>query len=361
MRKRSKPNEKTAVGRPETGSREVPTKRQGNKSTWSAPKLILTGIGIGILCLCLIVVLRSIPEAKYHPVLSYIAPYVVYLSRPVHFSLNHTINLYLSSEKGITLGVWHTVPQSLCQEAQGKDHQWYQQTLNNGAPVFIYLHGNGGNRGSPKHRVGVVNLLSTAGFHVVSMDYRGYGDSSGVPTEAGMTTDAVYVYQWVKARSGNSPVIMWGHSIGTGVSTNTAVKLQEQGNPLDGVILEGSFSRLPPNMGRTNHPFIWYYWRFPYVQYFLSDAMLENKVVFPSADNVRKLRAPLLILHAEDDHLTPLQMAQELYDIARKARNSDKDVKLVPFEAAHGYLHNGLYRDPRLPTIIKEFVSSLRS
>ncbi|KAG7999948.1 Transmembrane 9 superfamily member 3 [Nibea albiflora] len=43
-----------------------------------------------------------------------------------------------------------------------------------------------------------------------------FGDSTGEPTEAGLTTDALYLYNWVKARSGNSLVVIWGHSLGTG-------------------------------------------------------------------------------------------------------------------------------------------------
>lgn len=44
----------------------------------------------------------------------------------------------------------------------------------------------------------------------------GYGDSSGYPTESGFTTDVLALYDWVKARSGNSSIIFWGHSLGTG-------------------------------------------------------------------------------------------------------------------------------------------------
>lgn len=48
----------------------------------------------------------------------------------------------------------------------------------------------------------------------------GFGDSTGEPTEAGLTTDALYLYDWVKARSGSSPVVVWGHSLGTGSVTS---------------------------------------------------------------------------------------------------------------------------------------------
>lgn len=40
----------------------------------------------------------------------------------------------------------HTVPESMRKEAQGKDLAWYQNSLSDGSPVFIYLHGNTGTR-----------------------------------------------------------------------------------------------------------------------------------------------------------------------------------------------------------------------
>ncbi|XP_063079455.1 lysophosphatidylserine lipase ABHD12-like isoform X1 [Engraulis encrasicolus] len=360
MRKRSGRGQKASKVVSAT-SHDVSTERQ---PSWFGRCARIFAKLVGALCVfyyfMVPVAVRLYPGVLSHPSLSYVAPYLTDVSRPLDFALNHTINFRLSPEKGISLGVWLTVQDSLSQEAQGKDLEWYQQTIGNGAPVFIYLHGNTGNRGA-KHRVGVVNVLSAAGFHVLAADYRGFGDSTGEPTEAGLTTDAVHLYQWVKAHSGNSLVIMWGHSLGTGVSTNTAVKLQELGTPLDAVILEGAFSRVPKAQAGMQHPFAWFYFRFPYFEYFFLDPMSKNKLTFPSAENVRKMRTPLLILHSEDDHLCPPFMAQELYEIARSSVDSEEHVKLVLFEGVHGYLHNGLYRDARLPGILKEFVSSINA
>lgn len=44
----------------------------------------------------------------------------------------------------------------------------------------------------------------------------GWGDSIGSPSERGMTYDALHVFDWIKARSGDNPVYIWGHSLGTG-------------------------------------------------------------------------------------------------------------------------------------------------
>ncbi|TWW78107.1 Monoacylglycerol lipase ABHD12 [Takifugu flavidus] len=252
------------------------------------------------------------------------------LSQPADFSLNHTINMYLTSEEGISLGVWHTVPDRLWKEAQGKDLDWYQKSLTDGSPIFIYLHGNTGNRAAP-HRVGVTKVLSALGYHVLVPDYRGFGDSAGEPTEPGLTTDALCIYHWVKAHSGNSLVIIWGHSLGTGVSTNTAVKLADQGVIFDGVILEGAFNSARQEI--PVHPFIW-----PICLI----CLLQNVLGLCS-----------------DMDLTPFAVSSQLYEVALNAQNAER-VKLVTFDGSLGYLHNGLYRDPKLPGILKNFVQSLQ-
>lgn len=282
-------------------------------------------------------------------------PFFFDLSRPADFSLNHTINMYLTSEEGISLGVWHTVPESRWMEAQGKDLAWYQDSLSDGSPVFIYLHGNTGTR-AETHRIGVAKVLSALGYHVLVPDYRGFGDSTGEPTEAGLTTDALYMYKWVKARSGDSLVVIWGHSLGTGVTTNTAVKLIEKGEVFDGVILEGTFNSARQKI--PFHPFTWYYWKFPGFNYFFPEPWAKNKVVFPSEENLKKMKSPILFLHSEDDHLVPIPIVRQMHEVAVSAQNAER-VKLVTFDGSLGYLHNGLYRDPHLPDILREFVLSL--
>ncbi|XP_034081360.1 lysophosphatidylserine lipase ABHD12 isoform X1 [Gymnodraco acuticeps] len=298
---------------------------------------------------------KTLPELIQHLVYTHRVrvPFFIDLSRPSDLSLNHTVNMYLTSEEGISLGVWHTVPESKWKEAQGKDLAWYQDTLKDRSPVFIYLHGNTGTRAAA-HRIGVAKVLSALGYHVLVPDYRGFGDSTGEPTEAGVTTDALYVYNWVKERSGDSLVVIWGHSLGTGVATNAAVKLHEQGRSFDGVILEGTFN----TKGQEMPIFTWYYWRLPGSGYLFPDPGEENKALFPSEENLKKMTCPILFLHSEDDHLAPIQTVQELYEVAVMAQNAER-VKMVPFDGSLGYLHNGLYRDPHLPDSLQKFVLSL--
>lgn len=64
----------------------------------------------------------------------------------------------------------------------------------------------------PSPHPGVCALRVVTWEHILA----GYGDSSGHPSESGFTTDVLALYDWAKARSGNSSIIFWGHSLGTG-------------------------------------------------------------------------------------------------------------------------------------------------
>uniref|UniRef100_A0A668A1B3 AB hydrolase-1 domain-containing protein n=1 Tax=Myripristis murdjan TaxID=586833 RepID=A0A668A1B3_9TELE len=241
------------------------------------------------------VILYLFPWILGHAIYAHLLriPFFVDLGRPEQL-LNHTCNFYLTTEEGVSVGVWHTLPASQWEQAAGRGPEWYQETLGDGRPVIIYLHGNLGTRWD-----------DAAGYHVLSLDYRGFGDSSGEPSEAGLTADALYLHQWVKTHSRGSRVCLWGHSLGSGVATNTALKVQEQG---------------------------------------------EIKPL-----NLKTLMSPLLVLHAEDDDIVPYHMGLKLYEIslqAQRERNTEVQVQMISYSANLGYSHNNIYLDPNLPKVV---------
>jgi abhydrolase domain-containing protein 12 len=80
-------------------------------------------------------------------------------------------------------------------------------------PIVLYLHGNTGTRANG-HRVDLYKILRQLGYHVIAMDYRGFGDSSDIsPTEVGCVNDALAMYHYIKNLT-NSPVFIYGHSLG---------------------------------------------------------------------------------------------------------------------------------------------------
>lgn len=54
------------------------------------------------------------------------------------------------------------------------------------------------------------------GYHVFAIDYRGYGDSTGWPSETGVVKDVMVLFNFIKSVEKTSKVFLWGHSLGTG-------------------------------------------------------------------------------------------------------------------------------------------------
>jgi abhydrolase domain-containing protein 12 len=80
--------------------------------------------------------------------------------------------------------------------------------------IILYLHGNTASRGTT-HRVELYQVLRSMGYHVIALDYRGFGDSNSVPSEFGLVKDALKVYTYILNVTGNkNPIFVWGHSLG---------------------------------------------------------------------------------------------------------------------------------------------------
>ncbi|XP_022449869.1 lysophosphatidylserine lipase ABHD12 isoform X4 [Delphinapterus leucas] len=285
-------------------------------------------------------------------------PYFIDLKKPQDQGLNHTCNYYLQPEEDVTLGVWHTVPAVWWKNAQGKDQMWYEDALASSHPIILYLHGNAGTRGGD-HRVELYKVLSSLGYHVVTFDYRGWGDSVGTPSERGMTYDALHVFDWIKARSGDNPVYIWGHSLGTGVATNLVRRLCERETPPDALILESPFTNIREEA--KSHPFSVIYRYFPGFDWFFLDPITSSGIQFANDENaflppcsVKHISCSLLILHAEDDPVVPFQLGRKLYNIAAPSRSfRDFKVQFIPFHSDLGYRHKYIYKSPELPRILR--------
>ncbi|XP_074852303.1 protein ABHD12B isoform X2 [Carettochelys insculpta] len=317
------------------------------------------------LVLCVVLIYISVPvlvhlfpalltKFVFLNIVSY--PFVDF--RKPELLLNHTVNFYLTTEPEVTIGIWHVLPESWGKEAQGKDHSWYEEALADDNPVIIYLHGNGGNRASG-HRVSLMKVLSAAGFHVLALDYRGYGDSSGYPSETGLTTDVMFLYDWVKARSGNSPVLFWGHSLGSGVATNVARKLlEEKGIQVDLIVLESPYTNIRD--AAAHIPLTRIYHKFPGFEYLVLDSMAAGDLFFRNDENVKALSSPLLILHSEDDPVLPVHLGKKLFEVAHSSYENKDKVKLVTFPEKLGFAHENICSHPELPDIVKDFLKNFK-
>ncbi|XP_034530973.1 lysophosphatidylserine lipase ABHD12-like [Notolabrus celidotus] len=307
------------------------------------------------------VILYVFPWILGHVIYSHMLrfPFFVDLGRPED-TLNHTCNFYLDTEEGVSVGVWHTLPVSQWEKAAGRSPERCWETLGDGSPVIIYLHGNLGTR-AIHHRVELVKILSAAGFHVLSLDYRGFGDSTGEPSEAGLTRDALYLYEWAKKQSGGGLVCLWGHSLGSGVATNTAVKVQEQGSSVDAVILEAPYTRIGEVV--RIHPLAQMYMFLPGFESLIWSILEKNNIVFANDENLKTVTSPLLVLHAEDDNIVPYHMGLKLYQIslqAKEEQNSAVPVEMISYKANLGFSHNNIYLDPNLTNVLGKFLQNLK-
>ncbi|KAJ3106344.1 hypothetical protein HDU97_006542 [Phlyctochytrium planicorne] len=145
---------------------------------------------------------------------------------------NKARNLTIKTSDGLLLGAWHILPTAYYRSVTadvGKkrrgsnvDEGVQLQALRD-RPVVLYFHGNAGNRASPKRIETYRNFADKLNVNVLAIDYRGFGNSQGSPTEEGLALDARAAWDWLTER-GVLPqnIILLGHSLGTGVATRLA-------------------------------------------------------------------------------------------------------------------------------------------
>ena len=167
-------------------------------------------------------------------------------------------------------------------------HAWLAPALQEKLGAILLCHGNAGNVGD---RALHVELLTGVGFDVLAFDYRGYGRSTGRPSEAGLLRDA----RAARARLGEERVFYLGESLGGAVALALALE-----QPPAGLILQSAFTSLRA-MARLH--------------YKVPAPLVPN--AYPSLERVAELRAPLLVVHGARDEIVPLAHGEAL---ARRGR-----------------------------------------
>lgn len=168
-----------------------------------------------------------------------------------------------------------------------------------GKPVLLFFHGNAGNFARPI-RQARLRALTQDGTGLFAVNYRGYGGSTGTPTEAGLHLDARAAYGAAVERFGAARLVGYGESLGTGVVLKLASEV-----PLTSVILEAPY--LSTASVAQGH--------YPYVPIAL--LMLDQ---FRSDDVIGRVRTPLLVLHGERDSVIPFAHGQALYALANEPK-----------------------------------------
>ena len=194
---------------------------------------------------------------------------------PAAAGLPQAEEVWLTTADGERLIAWHVPPRG-------------------GKPVVLYFHGNAG---ALDLRAGRFVSLVADGTGLLALSYRGYGGSSGKPSEAGLISDALAAYDFAAARYPPQRLALWGESLGTAVAVALAAERK-----VGGLILDAPFTSIAA-VGAAAYPFA------P-VRWLIKDA-------FRSDRRIARVTAPILALHGERDTIVPIRFGEQLLALAK--------------------------------------------
>ena len=166
-----------------------------------------------------------------------------------------------------------------------------------GKALVIYFQGNAEGLAA---RVGRFTWLTADGTGLLALCYRGYGGSTGKPTEDGLIRDAVAAYDFARARYPAERIVLFGESLGTAVAVALAA-----GHEIGALILDAPFTSAA-EVGAAAYPFAPVRW------------LMKDK--FRSDERIGRVTAPLLVMHGEQDRIVPIRIGEKLFALARQPK-----------------------------------------
>lgn len=105
-------------------------------------------------------------------------------------------------------------------------------------PAILFLHGNAATRAFSARVRHYQGFSSRLGANVLAIDYRGFADSTGQPSEAGLVSDARSAFDWLVAHGKRAEdILIVGHSLGTGVAGLLGAELSSENINCRGIVL----------------------------------------------------------------------------------------------------------------------------
>lgn len=193
---------------------------------------------------------------------------------------------------------------------------WYAAPAAPDRPIIVYFHGNGGSIASRTFKT--LPFVQT-GYGLLLVSYRGYGGNPGSPTEDGLLADGRAALAFV-AGQGIPPerTVLLGESLGSGVAVAMAAE-----HDIAAVILEAPYTSTA-DAGQRTFPFI--------------PVKLLMKDRFDSLSRVRRIDAPLLIVHGERDKTIPIDLGKMLFAAAL----DPKEAHFLPNAGHNDLVEHGL-------------------
>ena len=161
--------------------------------------------------------------------------------------------------------------------------------------VVLLLHGNAGNI---SHRIEYALMFRRLGYSTLLLDYRGYGKSTGSPTEQGTYVDAESAWRWltITRRVPERDIIVFGESLGGGVASWLAARHQVRA-----LILASTFTSAV-DLGSELYPFL--------------PVRLVSRFRYNTLARLRDVRAPVLVVHSREDEIIPFSHGRRLFEAA---------------------------------------------
>ncbi len=197
---------------------------------------------------------------------------------------------------------------------EGRLHGWFVPGRTD--VTILWFHGNASNLSHPG-RVEFIKLLhDRLGVSFFIFDYRGYGQSSGRPSEPGLYQDGRDALAYLQSRDdvNSDRIVYYGRSLGGAVASHLATEA-----PPYRLILESSFTSTP-DMARVQFPFL------------PLGPLLYTR--YSNREHLAAVHVPVLIIHGDRDRTVPLRHADDLY----AAANEPKQLYFVP-GADHNDIH----------------------
>jgi uncharacterized protein len=180
---------------------------------------------------------------------------------------------------------------------------WYEPAKED-RPTILYFHGNGANAAS---RAPKIEKIRERGFGVFYLNNRGYGGSGGRPREKDNVADAIAAYDHLIGLGvAAGKIVAYGESLGSG----QAVRLGSA-RPVAAVVLEA------PLTSTVDVAWSTYFW-------LPLGLLITDK--YNNERNIRLVKAPVLVLHGEQDGVIPVEMGRRVYGAA----NPPKRIELFP-------------------------------
>jgi len=160
---------------------------------------------------------------------------------------------------------------------------------------LLFSHGNAGNIAA---RLDSLRIFHALGINVLIYDYRGYGQSSGQPSEQGLYRDVEAAWKWLTETRGQAPerIAVFGRSLGAAVSAHVATRQR-----VGCLILESAFTSVPDRAAEI-------YWWLP--------VRWLARIRFDTRSHLQSVESPVLIVHSREDEVIPFDHGRKLAETA---------------------------------------------